>query len=351
MHRRMIGAAMKDTVMERMQLTRRQILKAGAVGAAGLAIRPMLVLAEDARETESMGPFSNWSTPVNLGPVVNSPANDFHPAISSDGLSLYISSNRPGGYGDNDIWVSQRARKDEAWGAPRNLGANINLDPSSAALTSEFAPDLSPDGHWLFFTRESPPGSNKSDIWGSHRRETHKDFGWEPAFRLAGQIHRPDTDENAPTFFRDEQTGITTIYFNSLLRRDGPGDFDIYASTLGPNEPLKPDSVWGPGVLVPELCSPQRDTRTAIRRDGLEMFITSNRPGGFGKLDLWVSTRATTLDAWSKPVNLGPTVNSTADDGGPALSADGTTLYFYSTRPGGFGGRDLYKTTRTRLEG
>jgi len=62
-----------------------------------------------------------------------------------------------------------------------------------------------------------------------------------------------------------------------------------------------------------------------------------------------VATRATTADPWSTPVNLGPTVNSTAFDGAPALSFDGTTLYFFSARPGGFGANDLYVTMRTRL--
>src|SRR2546426_9448989 len=109
-----------------------------------------------------------------------------------------------------------------------------------------------------------------------------------------------------------------------------------------------------PGVDVTELNGPYRDTRTAIRRDGLEMFISSDatgRPGGVGGQDLWVATRATTADPWSTPVNLGPTVNSTAFDGAPALSFDGTTLYFFSARPGGFGANDLYVTTRTRLRG
>jgi len=84
------------------------------------------------------------------------------------------------------------------------------------------------------------------------------------------------------------------------------------------------------------------------------MFITSNRGGsvpdrsGQPSLDLWVSTRASTLDPWSTPVNLGPTVNTPAAEGGPALSCDGTTLYFYSTRAG-VGGEDLYVTTRTEL--
>ena len=88
--------------------------------------------------------------------------------------------------------------------------------------------------------------------------------------------------------------------------------------------------------------------------DGLEIFLSSDvtgRVGGVGSQDIWVATRATTLDLWSTPVNLGPTVNSTAFDGAPALSFDGTTLYFFSERVGGFGKRDLYVTTRTRLRG
>ncbi len=103
---------------------------------------------------------------------------------------------------------------------------------------------------------------------------------------------------------------------------------------------------------VTELNGPYRDTRTAIRRDGLELFISSDatgRSGGVGGQDLWVSTRATTADPWSAPVNLGPTVNSVSFDGAPALSFDGTTLYFFSARPGGVGANDLYVTTRTRL--
>src|SRR5437667_10628878 len=61
--------------------------------------------------------YGPWGTPVNLGPVVNSPANEQHPAISKDGLSLYVSSDRPGGLGGTDIWVSQRASVDDPWGA------------------------------------------------------------------------------------------------------------------------------------------------------------------------------------------------------------------------------------------
>src|SRR5262245_26408176 len=70
--------------------------------------------------------FSDWSAAVNLGPVVNSVFNDSSPALSKDRLSLYFQSNRPGGSGGSDIWVSQRSSVGEPWGTPVNLGAVVN---------------------------------------------------------------------------------------------------------------------------------------------------------------------------------------------------------------------------------
>ena len=89
------------------------------------------------------------------------------------------------------------------------------------------------------------------------------------------------------------------------------------------------------------------------------MFLGSDRPGTLGGIDLWVSTRATTHDPWSTPVDLGPVVNTTLIDARPALSFDGTTLYFQSNRAGAVGCSnptgpcvfDLWVTTRTRLHG
>jgi len=156
------------------------------------------------------------------------------------------------------------------------------------------------------------------------------------------------SDEDSPVHFKDRDTGITNLYFT---RFDGPGgtfenpdqDYNIYVSTL------REDGSFGPGVLVPELNSRFRDTRMAIRSDGLEMILTSSRPGaGFPGLNLWVATRASTLGRWSTPAPLG--INSGFNDRGPALSFDGETLYFASRRPGGSGKSDLWMATRIELE-
>jgi hypothetical protein len=280
--------------------------------------------------------------------VVNSGFTDEHPAISKDGLRLYISSDRPGGSGDLDIWVSRRAGLEDPWEAPINLGPNIN------SSSDEYAPSFSTDGHFLFFHSGRPGGCGMDDLYFSHRKDQFDDFGWEPALNLDFFGRDPQGpllctvntafNDAGPTYFQDE-TGKTVLYFTSN-RPGGPGDFSIYVTTL------QADGTWGFATLVPELSSPYRDTRTAIRRrDGLEMILSSGRPGGFGSQDLWVSTRATTQDLWSAPVNLGPTVNSPSFDGAPALSWDGTMLFFFSNRPGGFGGRDLYMSTRTKLTG
>jgi hypothetical protein len=100
-----------------------------------------------------------------------------------------------------------------------------------------------------------------------------------------------------------------------------------------------------------ELSSPKRDTRTFFRKDGLEAFVTSDRDGGLGGIDIWVSTRKTLSDLRSTPENIGSPVNSTFDDGSPWLSRDGTTLYFFSTRDGGHGKRDIWYTTRVEIDG
>jgi len=152
--------------------------------------------------------------------------------------------------------------------------------------------------------------------------------------------------EIAPAFYANDDLGLSTIYFGSN-RPGGIGDFDIYQTTTT-DEDLE-SAVWSPGVLVPELSSPGRDTRTFVRRDGREVFITSNRTGGVGGLDIWVATREDPSDLWSTPVNPGPPLNSAADDGSPALSRDGRTLYFFSTRPGGSGLRDIWFTVRERV--
>ncbi len=346
----MIGGTPEQ--MDRLQLTRRQFLRAAQAAAIATALgAPAAVFGKAGTPEERLGPFSDWSAPVNLGPVVNSPYNDFHPGVSRDGLSLYFTSDRPGGVGPGgkdreEIWVTRRDGLGAPWGPPRNLGPKINTSGYSTGV-----PNLTPDGRRLFFGSNRPGGFGSSDLWVARRDDLKDDFAWKSPVNLGSAINSSNGQDSA-AFLEDKETGVTTLYFTRL---DGPGGtfetpdekWSIYASKL------RTDGTFGPGVPVPELNSPFRNTRMAVRSDGLEMFLTSNRPGGVGpdklNLNIWVSTRARPRDRWSTPVNLKPPINVGASDRGPALSFDGTTLYFGSRRPGGSGATDLWMITRTKL--
>lgn len=296
----------------------------------------LLLTGLDGKAQLAAGPsFSDWGEPTNLGCQINSPFGDQGPAISKDGLSLYFGSMRPGGLGASDIWVSQRSSADEPWGPPVNLGAAINT-PGVDNI-----PALSRDGHFLFFNSDRPGTSGFADIWVSYREHVHDDFAWQAPVNLGADMNSPDGELGA-AFLENQEAGAPLLFFGR-----GPTvvNTDIYASQM------RHDGPFGAAVLIPELSSPQSDQRPSVRFDGLELFLGSDRSGSMGLSDLWVASRETVFDAWETPVNLGATVNGAFADMQPYIAADRKTLFFTSNRPGGCGAVDLYMTQRTRLRG
>jgi Tol biopolymer transport system component len=297
--------------------------------------------------------FSDWSPPV-LVPNVNSEFLDFGPAISRDGRSLYFSSNRPGGFGGVDIWVSQRARTKDAWGTPVNVGPTINTTMLDAV------PAFSRDGHLMFFGSNRPGGSGDNDLWVSHRRDKHDDFGWETPMNLGPTINssfadgghsyfakREQDDDDSDENGDDDEDGVALLFFGSNRPPGGPTNVELYVS------PQNSDGSFGPPTLLSELNSPCQEQRPSIRSDGLELFFWSNRPAPGGAVcattsDLWVARRDTLSQVWYPPENLGPVVNGDFNDQQSYISPDGRTLYFTSNRPGGPGLQDLYVTTRNK---
>jgi Tol biopolymer transport system component len=198
---------------------------------------------------------------VNLGSEVNGPYWDQNPCISADGLQLYFGSLRSG---DWDMWVTTRATANAPWGNPVNLGPIVN----SSSL--DIAPRISWDGLSLFFGSQRPGGYGSADLWLTTRETVNDD--WSKPVNLGFPV-------------------------NSVLNEGVP----------------------------------------SISADGLLLFFSGAaygpfRSDGHGNADLWVTTRATTSGPWSKPVNLGPNVNSPDYDVGPSISMDGSMLYFASNR-------------------
>ena len=275
---------------------------------------------------------SEWSAPVNLA-AVNTSAIEAGPSISKRGLSLYFHSDRAGGYGSTDIWVSQRSSTDEAWGPAYNVGPAVN------GVAVESVASLSRDEHWLFFHSNRPGGVGGVDLWASYRANTHDDFGWEPAVNLGAVVNSAGSDAGA-TFFENERAPL--LLFGST--RPGSAGFDIYVSAIVPGGFTAP-------APVAELNSTSSDQRPSIRFDGLELVFASDRSSTHGGLDLWGTTRSTPSQPWGPPVNLGAIVNSAATDTQPFFSPDRETLLFASDRPGGAGSFDIYMAPRAKTRG
>src|SRR5438876_36439 len=303
-----------------------------------LFVGGMLALVMTKAPSAQAQRYSDWSAPISLGPAINSAFSDQGPAISKNGLSLYFTSNRPGGLGGFDMYVSQRAGVDEPWGSPVNLGPTVNT------TFDEGNPAFSRDEHLMFFQSKRPGGFGGIDIWVSHRELMHDDFDWELPVNLGAGVNSA-SDDNGPSYFENEEDGAPQLYFGSN-RPGGLGAADIYLSEQ------MADGSFGSAMLVTELSSPLNENRPSIRHDGLEIFFQSNRTGSIGTAsDLWVATRGSALDAWSTPVNLGSTINTASVEQNAYLSSDDLTLFFSSDRPGGFGGLDLYMSTRAKLHG
>jgi hypothetical protein len=276
--------------------------------------------------------FSAWSAPVNLGPVVNSAFDDSGGALSKNGLSLYFTSTRPGGFGGEDLWVAQRASTNESFGAPVNLGPLINTG------AADRNPSLSRDGHWLLFASGRSGGFGNFDLWAMYREHTHDDFGWLPPVNLGPGVNTASAD-TGPSYLEGDETRAARLYFARAPA--GQATTDIWVSEQAA------DGTWQTAVPVVELNTAFADAGAEIRHDGLEIFLHSTRPASLG-FDLWVATRDDVDDPFSEPFNLGVPINSVGTDRDAGLSAKRTEMILASDRPGGFGLLDLYVSTRSK---
>lgn len=307
------------------------LVLACAPDSTGTRIEASLLAVDDPAQ------FSDWSAPVNLGPPVNTAAGEAGASISKDGLSLYFAASRSDGCGGFDIWVSTRGSVDDVWGEPENLGCDVNTSGLDAA------PILTIDGHRLYFHSDRPGGAGGIDLYVARRHNNRDPTDWQTPENLGSGVNTA-LAEAQPAIFEDE-SGVISIYFAGRGGAPGgQGAADIYRSTL------EADGSFGAAALVPELSSSSQDQGPFMRKDGLEFFLSSARPGTLGGIDLWVSTRANTSDPWSAPVHLG-SANSAVVDDRPTLSFDGTALYFQSLRGDGLGANDIYVLTRTKLKG
>lgn len=229
---------------------------------------------------------------------------------------------------DVDKRISQVLFADSAMRSPsgavvENVGKAIN------SSFHEYSPLVSPDGNTMIFTSNrpsegAPSGKLYEDIYISKRVNNQ----WTKPQKISPNINIRFNDA-AASLSRDGKTLI--IYYEY-------GGGDIYISQLKGNEWSKPIP------LNQNINSPASwETSAFVTADGKQLYFTSNRAGGMGSLDIYVSEMEMTGD-WGKAKNLGPVINTPGREDSPAVDADGKTLFFSSDGHRGMGGMDIFRS-------
>ena len=284
---------------------------------------------------------TSWSEPVNMGAPINSGFQESGAKLSRHGRTLYFASNRPCGADDEvldfNLWVARRKHPMAPWQEPECLAINANARVAGETPWSDREPELSDDGHWLFFASDRPGSLGElipvgGDIWVSWRHDVRDDHAWTEPFPVAGL--NTESGERGPQYFErgrgahvlGGRRGLPELYFATT--RSGVIDLWVVNLLHG--------NVWGKPEPVDEVNTDLIDAGGVLSSDGREMYIFRGdpRPQVGIDLDLYVARRPHPHAPWSEPIDLGEPINSPANDQEPTLSDDGTLLIFASNRDG-----------------
>ena len=200
---------------------------------------------------------------------------------------------------------------------PISLGTEINT------ADDEYSPVATADEKTLIFTRQI---NGNEDFYQSVK----KDGKWQKAAYLSNKINTPDFNEGSEAISQDGKF----LFFTGCNRPDGLGRCDIYVAQ-------KKGDDWGkPFDLSPPVNTSGWESQPSISADGRTLYFVSNRKGGYGGYDIWKSKL--TEKGWGEPENLGPNINTAANEQSPFIHADDSTLYFCSNGWPGMGGQDLF---------
>jgi outer membrane protein OmpA-like peptidoglycan-associated protein len=200
---------------------------------------------------------------------------------------------------------------------PVNMGAAINT------ANDEYLPVATADESILVFTRKV---NNNEDFYKSNKQDKQ----WQQATYLSKIINTPAYNEGAQSISQDGKY----LFFTGCNRPDGLGRCDIYIAQRKGNDWAKPFNLSAP------VNTTGWEAQPSISADGRTLYFVSNRRGGYGGYDIWKSNL--TDKGWDTPENMGPSINTAYDEQSPFIHPDDSTFYFCSNGWPGMGNRDLF---------
>jgi outer membrane protein OmpA-like peptidoglycan-associated protein len=211
---------------------------------------------------------------------------------------------------------------------PVNLGSNVNT------TSDEYWPSLSADEQTLVITRLVHNPNNYNLVQEDFYFSNWTNKGWGIMMDAGFPLNTPD-NEGAQSISANGKIMVFTV----CNRKGIIGRCDIFYSE-------KEGEKWSfPKNMGGAINSPSKETQPSLSADGTTIYFASDRPGGKGGLDIWMSSRNED-NTWQLPVNLGDSVNTSGDEMSPFIHSDNNTLYFSSDEHIGMGGFDIFIARR-----
>jgi outer membrane protein OmpA-like peptidoglycan-associated protein len=260
----------------------------------------------------------------NLGEAINSENDDLGPVISMDGKTLYmarqnVAANVGGVKDDEDVWTSHF--ENDQWSKATNMGKAVNTTSADNLLA------VSADNNTLMFEE-----GNQLEV--KHRTET----GWSVPEKL-NLIFKNELDHFVACLSADGKAVIFSAKLKSNVFYDAKrSEGDLYVCVK------EADKKWSAPInLGSAINSMGEDTSPFLSADGKTLYFATDGRPGYGNQDIFVATRTgESWTEWSKPINLGPQVNSVYFDAYYTLPASGDYAYFVSYDKG-FGKADIFR--------
>lgn len=245
------------------------------------------------------------------------------PYISNNSLPNYLKEKVNALYAICEFAISQKTAPEISI---QNMGDSIN------SPASEYFPTVSiQDSLFLFMRRLN---LSREDFYASNMGAD----GFSAAIPLSDTLNFA-AKKGSMSLSADLQT----LYYAADYAEQGYGRYDIYKVQR---------SAWGwskPKNLGQRINSDFWDSAPSIAPDGNSIYFASNRPEGYGGIDIYVSFK-NEKGYWEEAINLGPSINTKGDDQTPFIHADNQSLYFSSNGRLGFGGSDIY-VSRKKIDG
>ncbi len=260
----------------------------------------------------------SWSQLENLGKTVNTEYNEIAPSISPDGKTLYFSrvshpQNTNGAKGSQDIWFSEL--RNDKWTQARRLPAPLNKEEYNSLYS------ITPDGNTILIK-----GSYKNGVYETRGFSTSKKIarGWSQPSKIEIPGYSKTSKGQFDCGFLSNDGKVLVMSFSE--KKNSKVD-NLYVSFKQKN------GSWSkPEDLGPEINSEEfTETTPFLAPDGVTLYFSSDRKGGQGSNDIYYSRRIDkSWKRWSRPVNLGPAINTDGYDAYYTISALGDYAYMIS---------------------